>query len=188
MEMGLPKKRNGRAEEIEAVFSANYLAYQYQFVEFFIEHLTDVSRKFQGDLQAMIVLGIVGQMHIRETRIAVQAGRSPLDLQSDRVSITASRIADVTSIPRQTVRRKLTELEKRRWLVRNPDGSFRLAMTDGVSYAGQDLADVNRRSILRVARLFRDLEKLVTASTTMPVAKPDDALGARSEHGASPDQ
>jgi hypothetical protein len=182
-----PARRSGRAEEIEAIFSANYRAYQYQFVEFFIEHLTDVSRKFQGDLQAMIVLGIIGQMQLREARLAVQAGRSPLDLPLERVSITASRIADVTSIPRQTVRRKLIELEGRRWIARNSDGSYRLAVEDGQSVARDDLADVDARAMVRVSRLFRDLEKLVNASTAMSLGSGDDALGARTEHAGPPE-
>jgi hypothetical protein len=161
------QKHGGRAaarvEEAQAAFTSNYQAYQYRFVEFFIEHLSDVSRSFQGDLQSMIVLALVGQVQMRAMRSAIEAGRDPRDLPAERVSISASRIADVTSIPRETVRRKLDGLERRGWILRNPDGSWRLAVADGEAAARTDLSDLDARAIGRVARLFRDLEFLVAA-------------------------
>jgi hypothetical protein len=41
--------RTARVKEVQAAFAADYQAYQYRFVEFFIEHLSDVSRSFRGD-------------------------------------------------------------------------------------------------------------------------------------------
>lgn len=40
-----------RAEAVQAQLEENYAPLQYQFVEFLVEHLTDVSREFGGDLQ-----------------------------------------------------------------------------------------------------------------------------------------
>lgn len=151
-----------RVEEVKAAFRDDYRAYQYRFVEFFIEHLSDVSRAFRGDLQAMIVLALVGQVQMRATRAAVQAGLDPREIPAERVSITASRIADVTSIPRETVRRKLSLLGRKGWIRRNAGGSWRLAVGHGGDVpARADLAEVDARAIERVARLFRDLESIV---------------------------
>lgn len=165
MKVEQPNNRaNRRLEEIRSVFVTDYRAYQYRFVEFFIEHLTDISRVFRGDLQAMIVLAIVGQVQLRATRNALQAGLDPADLSPERLSVNASSIAEVTGIPRETVRRKLDKLVERGWLIRNPDSSFCLAVVQGEAMARNDLLDLDARALERVARLFRDLEILVSAS------------------------
>jgi hypothetical protein len=150
-----------RTDEVAAVFRARYRAYQYRFVDFFIEHVSDVSRAFRGDLQAVLVLALLGQVWLRAQRAAEVAGLDPDLLPFERVSATASRIADVTGIPRQTVRRKLNALETRGWILRNADGSFRLVAAQGETAARRDLSDVDRRALERVARLFTDLEALV---------------------------
>jgi predicted transcriptional regulator len=167
--MGLMKnaapapKTPQRVEEVRQVFEENYLEYQYRFVEFFIEHLSDVSRTFRGDLQAVVVLALVGQLQLRELRLAGKQDAG--SLPPERLSIAASRIADITGIPRQTVRRKLAALEDRGWVVRNAEGAFRIAVKDGQATAKTDLSELDARSLDRVARLFRDLETLVAART-----------------------
>jgi hypothetical protein len=161
-----------RVEEAQSAFGANYRAYQYRFVEFFIEHLSDVSRAFRGDLQAMIVLALVGQVQMRATRAAAEAGIDLRAIPAERVSITASRIADVTHIPRETVRRKLGLLESKGWVRRNPDGSWRLVVENGEAPARADLAEVNARAMERVARLFRDLEIIVADHTAASPSNP----------------
>jgi DNA-binding MarR family transcriptional regulator len=154
-----------RPEEVAAAFEADYPPYQYRVVEFLTEHLADVSRAFGGDLQQMLVLAILGQVHLQR-HLRLDGRASPL---SPDTSISASRIADVTGIPRQTVRRKLAELEKRGWIERTPSASYRLivmASPDG-SPARRDLSDVDRRSMLRFARLYCDLGDLLsTAAAT----------------------
>lgn len=163
-----------RIEDAQAALAANYRAYQYRFVEFFIEHLSDVSRAFHGDLQSMIVLALVGQVQMRATRAAVEAGIDPSAIPTERVSITASRIADVTRIPRETVRRKLGLLGDKGWVQRNPGGSWRLVVENGEAPARVDLAEVDARAIERVARLFRDLESIVADHAAARLSDPDD--------------
>lgn len=152
-----------RSDEVDAIFEARYPDYQYRFVEFFVEHVSDVSRAFKGDVQAMLVLAILGQAWFDACRVAAASGRSPEELPPERSGTSASRIADITGIPRETVRRKLAGLEERGWLLRNDDGSFRLAVADGKAVAKQDLSEIDCRARKRVARLFADLEALVDA-------------------------
>lgn len=160
-----PRSRaSRREEEVRAIFAADYRTFQYRFVEFFIDHLADLSRAFRGDLQAMIVLALIGQVHMRAMRQAALAGQDPSALPPERLSISASRIADVTGIPRQTVRRKLEALERRGWALRGETGAYRLALRDGTAAARIDLEAVDRRALARVARLFRDLEAIVAAA------------------------
>ena len=175
-------KRTARAEEVRRALAAEYHAYQYRFVEFFIEHLSDVSRAFRGDLQSMIVLALVGQVYLRANAAARERGRDPSDVPPERLSITASRIADVTSIPRETVRRKLQALERRGWIRRNADGSWRLVADGKTAAAREDLADMDRRAMERVARLFRDLEGIVAAHVEDATPPPTAAVdGAQNE-------
>jgi DNA-binding MarR family transcriptional regulator len=177
-------RRSRRAAAVAAALDEQYIAYQYRFVEFFIDHLSDVSRAFRGDMQAMLVLALIGQSWINAVRTAQAEGIEPADLPPKRASTSASRIADITGIPRQTVRRKLTALEKRGWITRNEDGSCRLAHTDGQTAAKRDLSDIDRRALRRVARLFADLEALVAAQETATQSDPEECpeLGARNEH------
>ena len=154
-----------RLQQVRAIFEANYPQYQYRFVEFFIEHLSDISRSFRGDLQSMILLAIIGQVQMRAMRCAAEAGENLHALPPERRSISASRIADVTGIPRQTVRRKLEGLARRGWIMRNDQGAWRLVICDEQAVARTDLAELDRRAMDRVARLFRDLEALIDAQS-----------------------
>lgn len=154
-----------RAKEVRTALGENYALYQYHFVEFFIEHLCDVSRTFRGDLQEMIVLALVGQVQIRAMQMSFETGVPLSDLPTARLSITASSISDVTGIPRETVRRKFASLEEKGWVSKNSDGSYLLAVNDGVAAAKLDLSEVDARALDRVARMFRDLEAIILATT-----------------------
>jgi hypothetical protein len=150
--------RAARAERVEAAFSESYLDFQYCFVDFFVDHLGDLSREFGGDLQQMIVLAVVGQARIRAVREAVGQGADPA--QATR-GVSASRLGDITGVPRQTVRRKLAALRARGWVVQLPDGSWSIAGDGGAGSVRDSLAAVDGRAIARVARLFADLERVV---------------------------
>lgn len=149
-----------RAEKLRDAFETHYREYQYTLVEFLVEHLTDASRVFAGDLQQMLVLALIGQVQIHAARRAVAAGEDPSALPDERVSINASRIADVTGIPRETVRRKLAALERKGWIVRGAGANWRLAFVGGEPTALADLRGIDTRAIARVARLVADLESL----------------------------
>ncbi|MGQ3355465.1 MAG: helix-turn-helix domain-containing protein [Phreatobacter sp.] len=153
---GPPGPLEERAREVREAFAARYREYQYRFVEFLTEHLSDLSRAFGGDLQAMLVLAIVGQVRIASLAHAGADGD-----QEERGAITASRLADVTGIPRETVRRKLTFLAERGWIERTPGRSWRLVVREEEAVARQDLSDLDQRAIHRIARLFAGLEVLV---------------------------
>jgi CRP-like cAMP-binding protein len=143
-----------READIAAAISANYPAFQYRFVEFLADHLADCSRTFQGDLQQMLVLAIIGQMELHaRIRVSPETG--------GRASITASRIADVTGIPRETVRRKLLALQRRNWIVRQLDGSWSLSLEAGLAVARTDLKALDERSIGRWAKLLGSVKPML---------------------------
>ncbi|MBN8501928.1 MAG: hypothetical protein J0M19_12330 [Sphingomonadales bacterium] len=149
------------ADEIEARFREKYPAYQYHFVEFLTEHLSDVSREFGGDLQEMLVLAIIGQMHLRAV-IDTQTGSvSSQRVRPNPPQITASRIADASGIPRETVRRKLAKLGERGWIEQGADGAWRLVVGETSTKAKDDLSALDSRGIARVAGLHARLQTLL---------------------------
>lgn len=150
-----------RAGQAEEAFSSAYFDFQYCFVDFFVDHLSDLGRVFRGDLQLMMVLAVVGQAKIKAVRAAVEAGIGPAQAARAPSGISASRVADIIGVPRQTVRRKLALLRDQGWVLQHADGSWGIAGGDGAGSVRDSLAEVDRRAIGRIARLFADLERIV---------------------------
>jgi hypothetical protein len=123
------------------------LYFRYHLVEFITEHLIDVSQTFDGDLQQVLVLAIVGQVHVNQL---LKAG---INHGETAHSISASRIADITCIPRQTVRRKLETLQKRGWIEQDDQHCWYIVVRGGAAVAQSDLAHLDARGILRGTRL-----------------------------------
>lgn len=153
-----------RGEDDNAVLIAyrhNYVRAQYTWVQAFTEHLTDCARVFQGDLQAMLILAIIGQtlmfQILKESHGDFELG-TPLPAFED-AGINASSLSAVLEIPRETVRRKLEWLAKQGW-IEKCDSGWRLVMTESRSQAHIDLAELDQRSIQRIAKLFSNFAAL----------------------------
>lgn len=147
------KKQN--TSEVRAAFVRNYLQMQYTFVQFLTEHLVDCVREFDGDLEQMLILAVLGQRALAESLGAV----GETDLM--RSSMTASRLADVSGLPRETVRRKLAKLAERGWISQDGKGAWGLVREDQGAPVRRDLADVDMRGLERLARLYVQLSALV---------------------------
>jgi DNA-binding MarR family transcriptional regulator len=158
------KPENGqRVAAVRHTFEQQYPAYQYQVVDFLTEHLADVSRVFRGDLQEMLVLAVIGQVYLKAYGDALLAADGSHLGQLD-ASISASRLADVMGIPRQTVRRKVNALAARGWIEKTGNAAVRLVASGDQSAARRDLDAIDQRAIDRVARLFCGLERLLDTS------------------------
>jgi DNA-binding transcriptional ArsR family regulator len=149
-----------RTEALADRFLEEYPRYQYAFVEFLVAHLTDIARAFDGDLQQPLILAVIGQVRLEARKRADDAG-APMP-SSEELSITASRLADVTGIPRETVRRKLSLLEARGWIAKRPDGAWYLvADPDGNDApARRHFEEQDARTRRQVARLVTELSHL----------------------------
>lgn len=151
-----------RADFLAERFEENYLQYQYCFVEFFLEHLSDVSTSFKGDLQQVLILGLIGQVRLNAVNRAIAKGLDPADLDSSDTVISASRLSDVSGIPRQTVRRKLALLRAQGWITQAEDGGWHLIVDpqSGEAPAKRDFEELDRRSRRRIARMIANLERV----------------------------
>lgn len=157
--MRTDSKKDGsasRTAEIEARIRDNYAQSQYHLVQFFTEQSIDALRTFGGDFDQVIVLAIIGQNHLNA--FIAQAGNP--DLVVNRAS-NATRIADITGLPRETVRRKLLKLAERGWVHQNAQREWELTGPPDDSNARRDLAEIDDRGIRRLARLYAGLEKIV---------------------------
>ncbi len=139
----------------------HYAVIQYQFVQFLTDHLADCSRTFHGDLQQMLVLAVIGQVYLESYLQSPPDGQRLRPEGVGGVGTSASRIADVTGIPRETVRRKLIALEQRGWVEKGADSRWRLMVREGVAQARIDLADLDRRGTARFQRIIGALKPLL---------------------------
>lgn len=146
-------------DEIEEKFRTRYVSYQYIFVEFFCTHLADLYRVFDGDLEEMLVLSLVGQIYLNFQ--IEQKGEGRQARVPPAPKITASRISDVSGVPRETVRRKLAKLKQRGWVEQHADGAWFIVSREGSSAARRDLVDLDSRTIARIAGLHSKLAALL---------------------------
>lgn len=153
------RRRVGQ-KEVESIFAADYITYQYNVVNFLADHLADVSRAFEGDMQKAVMLAVIGQVHLNMMVSSASNGRNADDLPPERKGITTNRLSDSTGISRETTRRKLLQMEKAGWLVRD-NGYWALAMAGPDAVARHDLAGLDSRAIKRTAALFVALANLV---------------------------
>jgi DNA-binding MarR family transcriptional regulator len=95
-------------------------------VDAFTELLIQLRQAFSGDLDRMLILGIIGSRTMPSPRFdgvnidqfaqgEVKPGPRPINAQS---------IAECSGIPRETVRRKLQALERSGWVERDANGSL----------------------------------------------------------------
>ena len=150
-----PAHQIDRKSVVDAL-AANYPEVQYAFVHFLSEHLVDCCRSFDGDLEIPLILSVVGQAHIAAFLAKPDERHNRIDY-----GVSALRVADITGLPRETVRRKLKRMEKAGWLRDTPAG-WTLEGQNAVDVvAKRDLEDLDRRGIDRLARLYIDLSRIL---------------------------
>lgn len=139
------------SEEAARLFTENFVEAQYGFVEFFADHLAACSRAFEGDLQKMLILALVGQAYI--------AALNRSEGNAIDGAINATRIADITAIPRQTVNRKLRAMECDGFIHRQPTGWI-LNVESGKSIAGQTLSGLTANQIQAISRFLAAFDRI----------------------------
>jgi DNA-binding transcriptional ArsR family regulator len=157
--------READEKSIEKAFGTHYAKAQYIWTQIFTEHLADCSRIFHGDLQAVLIMAVVGQSYL--SRYLNQVG-SRLDGTQPSptlpgTAISASSLSDVLGIPRETVRRKLEDLRRAGWIEKDAQAGWQIAIAEGRAVARKDLAELDRRGVARVARLAAELQALAKA-------------------------
>lgn len=142
----------------EKLLGDGYVAYRRLFTVFLTDHLIDCTRAFDGDLNAYLVMAVVSGRFWRS-----EADAQRLDGESGDgwAGVSTPRIAELTGIPRETVRRKLHGLEKRGWVERADRSSWRLVVHAGKPVVEIELSPVIRRGAKRTLRLLTSVEALL---------------------------
>jgi hypothetical protein len=122
------------------------------------QFLIECRRHFDGDMDMFLVLCVIGD------RTFSQRKADPsVDYESFRATavstppedINIRSIADFSGIPRETVRRKVGQLEEKGWIARKDDGFIVATLK-----AKQDLEPLTLTSIKYVARMMKLLAEL----------------------------
>lgn len=97
-------------------------------VDGFIRLLSSLRAAFDGDLDSVLILAVVGSAvlprHKMPTDITYKqflAGEARRELTTP---LNTHSIAQITGIPRETVRRKISRLQAKGWVVRNSKGHW----------------------------------------------------------------
>jgi hypothetical protein len=98
-------------------------------VEHFAELLITLRRQFDGDLDRLLIMAVIGVRTLPPQRVE---GRSFTEFQSGALDaqpsvINVQSISDTTGIPRETVRRKVAQLEAKGWVERREGGELVVA-------------------------------------------------------------
>jgi hypothetical protein len=90
----------------------------------FCELLVTLRRQFGGDLDRMLVLAVIGSRTLSQGRIDGMCYDRFMESEraDEPAPINLQSIADYSGIPRETVRRKLHDLERAGWITRGDKG------------------------------------------------------------------
>ena len=129
------------------------------FVHAYTEYTIDCRKTFDGDLELMIVLAVIGDrtLNAKNTRPDLTHD----ELMSDPsahvlpLDINTSSIAEYSGIPRETVRRKIKLLQERGWIARDAEG-----MLVATKKSAEDLASMMSIGIRYMSSMFRLFEEL----------------------------
>jgi DNA-binding transcriptional ArsR family regulator len=146
-------------------YVARHAAYHHAWSQFFVAHLSDLRRHF-GDLDEALLLAAFGLGPIGDLRRAAhrRPGAAAQAFPARPVSpgiTNAMRLAEVTGIPRETVRRKLDRFRARGWVEQERDGSWRLSLdAEGKAVVAGALAPLQGEFVARLARLMTEFARL----------------------------
>jgi len=122
-------------------------------VRAFLTLLTELRDVFDGDLDAMIILCAisveVNGVGWEETLLASE----PLEVVKILATNTKS-IAEVTGIPRETVRRKISSMQEKGWVQRDNTGNWRPTRN-----SARDLEPATRATMTYISALIEAFEK-----------------------------
>jgi predicted Rossmann fold nucleotide-binding protein DprA/Smf involved in DNA uptake len=149
--------KEDKISETARALEASYQDVQYAFVQFFTEHLVDCGQAFDRDFSAVLIMAVLGQRRLASVRTGQQFDESNLS----QICMSASRIADVVGLPRQTVRRKLSMLEARGWIAEHPGVGWYVAGPDGEVPVRAVMSGLEKRQFLRLAKLHARLSEIL---------------------------
>ena len=138
-------------------------------VENFTWLLIQCRRHFGGDMDRLLVLAVIGERTLAARNVpkelAVQdLGTAKAQVRKEPINLRS--IADFSGIPRETVRRKLQDLQSLGWVERDEHGSFA-----ATTKAATDLAPLTEIGVKYLVKMKAVLVEREEPVTLWPAAK-----------------
>lgn len=135
------------------VFSERDVLIKHEFLEFLFGELVDMRPIFENDFDSMLIYTAISRFYLKNERVGLTE-----EIARSTAGLNASRIAEWTKIPRETVRRKLLQLESRGLLERGPRDEWRIAQKDGQPVIRIEHAEAWRQELNRIVRFVKSLK------------------------------
>ncbi|WP_431302235.1 hypothetical protein [Sediminicoccus sp. BL-A-41-H5] len=164
----MPRARPGPAvtgEAFRRAYAERFAEYHLAWWLFFVGHMADLRTQL-GDLEDALPLAAFGPGPLAEKlRVARRAGDAGALAYGARPVnkgwTNARRLAEVTGIPRETVRRKLEGFRRRGWVEQAEDRSWRIALRpDGSAPLSADMKAANAEFVAGLARLMAEFRRI----------------------------
>ncbi len=149
----MPEKHAGPGERIRANFGTVWPVHLTRFTRLLVQ----LRGRFDGDLDLMLVLAVIGdRMRPDSWTPELRTGRK-LTVGDDgarrKYPVNIQSVSDFSGIPRETVRRKVSILQRNGWVTRHADG--RLEVTPR---AAEDLEAATGDSVAYLEALLAAFE------------------------------
>ncbi len=142
----------------DTIVDGHYVEFQHNAIEFLVAQLVDFRKVFQGDLDETLIFLVLARYHLREERTGLpENDQKRLPAQS----LTQARLAEITEIPRETVRRKLLALEKRGLIEKDARDKWRIAVRENGPVIRTEYSEYWSREMKRLVKLVRALKPFV---------------------------
>lgn len=126
-------------------------------IESLIEFLARLRAAFGGDLDAALILAVIGSAEVPRHKVlpttTYEKHRSDAGRYDYVSPVNTLSIAEITGVPRETVRRKLLLMEKRGWISRDEKGFWRVEPK-----GTEELAPTLKHTLDCLTRLFTSLD------------------------------
>jgi DNA-binding transcriptional regulator YhcF (GntR family) len=150
-------------EEARALYERHKSEISLHMSHLTMDYLRLMYRAFDGDLALAIVLGEIAH----HSMIRYFSARGPDPVYEGRISskmieyerlpsCSATALARATGLPRETVRRKIVELEQRGWVTRSADRRVQITPKVGDTFLGTLNVELVER-LLETAENIRQL-------------------------------
>lgn len=124
---------SNQSEAIRKLYQAHRGQLSLVMSHFLLPYLLRIHQEFDGDLTMVIILGEIAHHNVSGhfgprgmCRKITDDFESKPSFRQELPSCNAFSLAAATGLPRETVRRKIVELEKRGWIERSKDRSVRI--------------------------------------------------------------
>lgn len=152
-------------------YHARFAAYHHAWSVFFVTHMGDLRRQF-GDLDEALLLAAIGLGPVGDKRRAAERRRDSAGLvfaaaPHGGAPTNAKRLAEMTGIPRETVRRKLERFHARGWIERTERGEWRIAVDPaGSAPLVADMRASHEAFLACLARLMADFARIASGEAS----------------------